>query len=311
MPAWTELIDAIDRRPVGERLPWLSAALTQSFETIAHLRKRNLIVYASGFLQKPAAAPHLLQINSEDMNGLMAVMHGMDWSKGLTLMLHTPGGVINAAESVVAYLWSKFRHIEVVIPTFAMSAGTMISLAADRLIMGRQSQLGPIDPQMMVGGRMVSARAVVAQFESARADILENQATAHVWAPILSHLGPSLLTEARNSIEYGERMVADWLAQRMFRDESDPEALAKATARHFSDAGLHKSHGRRIDREEARRNHLAVSDLEDDQALQDAVLTAYHLLSIAFDRTPTTKLFASGTGQISVRQAHVPPEVAA
>lgn len=58
----------------------------------------------------------------------MSVMFGMDWNKGLTLVLHTPGGVTNAAETLVAYLRSKFNYIEVIVPTFAMSAGTMISL---------------------------------------------------------------------------------------------------------------------------------------------------------------------------------------
>ena len=110
----------------------------------------------------------------------MSTIYGMTWSKGLTLLLHTPGGVTNAAETIVAYLWSKFLDIEVIVPTYAMSAGTMISLAANRLIMGRQSQLGPIDPQMPMGGCFVSARAIVDQFERAKADVLSNRDLAHV-----------------------------------------------------------------------------------------------------------------------------------
>lgn len=57
----------------------------------------------------------------------MATLHGMEWEKGLTLILHTPGGVTNAAESIVSYLHSKFSDIETIVPTIAMSAGTMIS----------------------------------------------------------------------------------------------------------------------------------------------------------------------------------------
>lgn len=49
-----------------------------------------------------------------------------------------------------------------------MSAGTMISLSANKIIMGRQSQLGPIDPQMPLSGRFVSAQSIIDQFEEAK-----------------------------------------------------------------------------------------------------------------------------------------------
>jgi len=56
-----------------------------------------------------------------------------------------------AAQTIVDYLRSKFSTIEVLVPTYAMSAGTMIALGCDRVFMGRQSQLGPTDPQLIVG----------------------------------------------------------------------------------------------------------------------------------------------------------------
>ena len=96
----------------------------------------------------------------------------------------------------MAYLRSKFNDIEVIVPTYAMSAGTMISLAANRIVMGRQSQLGPIDPQFLMGQRAQSARAVVDQFEEAKKEILEDAAAAGVWFPILQTFGPALLQEA-------------------------------------------------------------------------------------------------------------------
>lgn len=123
----------------------------------------------------------------------MSVLHGMDWDKPLTLILHTPGGITNAAETIVRYLRSKVSRIEVIVPAYAMSAGTMMSLASDLIVMGRQSQLGPTDPQMMMGGAPVSARAVVDQFEAAKTEILANPGTARAWTPILQTVGPALL----------------------------------------------------------------------------------------------------------------------
>ena len=91
-------------------------------------------------------------ITKEDINGFMSIVKGLDCSKGLTLILHTPGGIPVAAESIVKYLREKFNNIEVIIPTYAMSAGTMIALGADNIIMGKHSFLGPIDPQFMLSG---------------------------------------------------------------------------------------------------------------------------------------------------------------
>ena len=131
MPSWNELLDGLQARPEPEQATWLRRESTKYLKEIGQLRGgRNVIFYASAFLQKPQAPADRLQITHEDLNALMSVMFGMDWQKGLTLVLHTPGGVTNAAETLVAYLRSKFTYIEVIVPTFAMSAGTMISLAA-------------------------------------------------------------------------------------------------------------------------------------------------------------------------------------
>ena len=192
----------------------------------------------------------MLQITHEEINGFMSVMYGLDWSKGLTLLMHTPGGVTNATETIVAYLRAKFNDIEVIVPTFAMSAGTMISLAADKIILGRQSQLSPIDPQMPAGGRMVSAIAILDQFERAKKEISEDREQAHLWAPILPTLGPALLQEAQNAIDYSEQIVADWLEKYMFKNHANPKQKALKVAEHFSrgsgDGHRKKSHGRRI-----------------------------------------------------------------
>ncbi|WP_337461520.1 hypothetical protein [Jutongia sp.] len=77
----------------------------------------------------------------------MTCIHGMDCSKGLDLVLHTPGDSPAAAEAIVNYLRAKFGNdIRVIVPQLAMSAGTMIACSAKQIIMGKQSSLGPIDP---------------------------------------------------------------------------------------------------------------------------------------------------------------------
>jgi hypothetical protein len=282
---------------------WLRPTLTAALDDIGRLRgDRNVIAYFSSFLQKPQAAD--VSLTHEDLNGLMAVIYGMDSTKPLTLVLHTPGGVTVAAETFVAYLRSKFQDVEVIIPALAMSAGTMISLASNRIVMGRQSQLGPIDPQMPMPatGRFVSARAITEQFEEAQKAITADKDTAIAWAPILQSMGPALLSEARNALEYGEDMVAGWLQRYMFAGVRGAKSKARKAAHHFNDASLHKQHGRRIDRDEARAQGLLVEDLEDNQTLQEAVLDAYHLMTIAVQNSGVIKLLWNQNGEVWLKQ---------
>jgi hypothetical protein len=93
-------------------------------------------------------------------------------------------------------------------------------------------------------------------------------------------------------------MVAEWLRTRMLKDDANRDQLSESIARHFNDAGTHKSHGRRIDRVEARKEGVEVEELENSQDFQDAVLTAYHVLTITFEKTPTSKILASDSGRV-------------
>ena len=236
----------------------------------------------------------------EDINGFMAGVHGHDFSKDLLLIIHTPGGMAEAAQTIVDYLRSKFSAIDVLVPTYAMSAGTMMALGCDRIVMGRQCQLGPTDPQLMVENRPFSAHSLVEQLDEATAQISGNPILAHAWAPVLRSFGPALLQEARKSISYGKTLVKDWLQKYMFAEESDREGLAEAVAEHFG-GSQHGSHGRRIDRDEARHQHLNVIDLEDNQRLQEEVLTLYHLSTIPFEQGPAAKSVVSSNGRLWIK----------
>lgn len=64
--------------------------------------QRNIIIYYSGWLQRadPRLSP-VLSINDNDKNAFMTAIHDLDRTKGLDLVLHTPGGDLAATESLV------------------------------------------------------------------------------------------------------------------------------------------------------------------------------------------------------------------
>jgi ClpP class serine protease len=66
----------------------------------------------------------------------------------ISLVLHTPGGLVLAAEQIAAALASHAGPVKVYVPHYAMSGGTLIVLAADRIVMSPSAVLGPVDPQI-------------------------------------------------------------------------------------------------------------------------------------------------------------------
>jgi ClpP class serine protease len=309
MSSWAQLIDELGIIKDPEKADWLKSKLDEALESISQLRsERNVILYASAFLQKPAAG-FFTMMQPADINGFLASLHEIDCSKGLSLILHTPGGASGAVETIVEYLKNKFENFEVIIPTYALSAGTMVSLASSNLIMGKHSQLSPIDSQL--GGihptRMVSARAIESQFKKATTDIMANSDMALVWAPILPSFGPALLQEAKNALDYGERLVEKWLKDGMFKDKENRDELAKKVAEYFNDKdSIHGFHGKRIGIQEVKELELTAEYLEDDSDLQDAVLTLYHLITIIFDNSPTVRMMANSNGKHWVQNMVIP-----
>ncbi len=305
MPSWNDLLISLQEQ---DDPSWLDKKL---YEYLGALSKRRgdsaVIYYASAFLQK---ANESVSIGREDINGFMNALYNAPTDKGLTLILHTPGGDPNAVESIVEYLHSKFDRMEVFVPYLAMSGGAMISLASDLLVLGKQSQLGPIDPQFLTEGTSYSARAIQEAFAKARDDIEDDIRLAHLWAPILQNMGPSLVLEAEKALAYSKELVADWLNKRMLKDIKDAQARrenADTIAAYFnaeptSEHGQVYVHGQRIGVEQLQRLGVKLQLLESDQELQNEVLTAYHLMTLIFETTASLKFIASSEGRMWVTQ---------
>lgn len=305
MASWSELLEASRTQP-----NWLDQELKNRLSAISKSRGGAAVIfYASAFLQKIDDGNASI-INSEDINGFMNALYEAPTQKGLVLMLHTPGGDPNAVESIVEYLHAKFDQMDVVVPYLAMSGGAMISLASDLLVLGRQSQLGPIDPQFVIGNKVHSARAIQEGFKKAREDIEKDTKLAHLWAPILQNMGPSLVLEADKNLAYSKGLVVNWLNKRMLKhinNQEERKEKANKIAAYFNaedtpDHGQIHVHGQRIGAAKLIELGLKVELLEDDQALQNDVLTAYHLMTLIFETTASLKFIASDRGKMWVKQ---------
>ena len=131
MPSWGETLDEVNSREQNGEESVLDHMIRERIAAFSAKRGRNVICYYSSWLQKPNRDD--TGINDLDMNGFMNAVKDMDRSKGLDLVLHTPGGAVAATESVISYLHGCFgRDMVAFVPQLAMSGGPTPSSAAPR-----------------------------------------------------------------------------------------------------------------------------------------------------------------------------------
>lgn len=294
MPTWHSLLNEIKAR--GSTF---DVVRRERLRTLAEVTGRNVIIYYSGWLQKQKIPG--TQVTDADKNGFMTVIHGLDRTKGLDLILHTPGGETAATESLVVYLRAMFANdIRAIVPELAMSAGTMIACACKEIVMGKHSSLGPIDPQF--GG--MAAHGVVEEFNRAHAEIKADQTRAFVWQPIITKYSPTLIGECEKAIQWSNEMAREWLVTGMLRDDPVPAEKAERIVTELGDHALTKSHARHLSPTRCKEMGLLVTMLEDNQDLQDAVLSVHHACILTLAGTGACKIIENheGVASLSVAQ---------
>ncbi len=239
----------------------------------------------------------------------MEVSHGLEGSR-LDLILHSPGGAPVSAEAVVSYLRQRFSNIRVIVPQLAMSAATMIACAADEIVLGKHSFLGPTDPQILLqtslGMRAVPAQAVLDQFDRAQRECAD-PAKLSAWLPMLDQYGPDLLVQCELALDMARELVKTWLETYMFADREDRSKSAESVSEWLSGHGNFKSHSRHIPRTEIEERQLTVVRLEDDPVLQDLALSVFHATTHTFAGTAAAKIVENHTGRAFIKHHVVAP----
>lgn len=88
-------------------------------------------------------------IDLEDAQTIITAIKETPQTMPIDLVLHTPGGIVLAAMQIARAVEAHEAKVTVYVPVYAMSGGTLIALAADEIVMGEFSVLGPIDPQIV------------------------------------------------------------------------------------------------------------------------------------------------------------------
>jgi hypothetical protein len=307
MPTWGEILNELKRpgNTLPNGRPDFDKVRRRYLAALAQKTGKATIVYSTAFLDKDPSLAAAITLG--DVQGFMNAVADLH-SRELDLLVTSPGGSPEATESIIAYLRTQFDHIRVFVPVAAMSAATMLALGSDEIVMGAHSQLGPIDPQFVVntpdGPRAAPAQAILEQFEQAKQECRDPQ-NLPAWLPILRAYLPGLLAMCHDQREVAERMVRQWLEQYMLRDDPNAAKKADAAAKWFANYEYFGSHGRRVSLEDVRRLGLRVVALEDDHALQDAVLSVHHCYSLTHSNTPAVKIIENHLGKAYVKMVEI------
>lgn len=296
MPNWADIL-----KEITEEKAAYDRVRRKYLNRLHEKTGRNVIIYYSGWLQKPEIREN--QISDNDKNGLMTAIHGLDRTSGLDLILHTPGGETAATESIVDYLHGMFSDIRAVVPQIAMSGGTMVACACNRIVMGKQSSLGPIDPMLrspLFGS--LPAHGVLEEFNHAHRAIKFDPTMAAVWQPIIAKYPPTLIGECQKAIQWANDMVKKWLQDRMFNGEEANDTIEKIVL----ELGTHAvtlSHDRHLSASACRSLGLKVDMLEEDDDLQDAVLSVHHATMQTLSETNAYKIIENHKGAAYISSA--------
>ncbi len=252
---------------------------------------RELIVYIAN-LQHPGGG-----INQSDI-----LAFGDLWqdkaNKDLDLLLQSPGGDIDIAEKMIYMCRNNSSSFRVIVAESAKSAATLIVLAADEIVMGYISELGPIDPQVIVttASGQTMDRPALSFLDGLKAIKEEEQAEGRlspVYFPLLQQLDPALIDYCKKALLRSQRFAEKWFKHAQCKSKP---SRAKQVAKKLADTKRYLSHGTVIDHKEASNElKLCVKYLPPSDHLWQAIWRLYCSYEIDMRDKKLVKLFESAT----------------
>lgn len=306
MPTQGEIFDEI-KEEAETRPSSFDIIRREYLEELQGYTGRDTILYSSGWTELDVHSPKF-SITDTDVHGFMQTVNGLERNQ-LDLILHSPGGSSEVAEQIVTYLRRKFDNIRIFVPQMAMSAATLMCCAADEVVMGYHSSLGPTDPQLLIpreaGQRWVAAQSIIDQFDEVDEMAQKGEEIAQYY-PILNQYDPGLLPDARQALRLSRRLAREWAKEYMFAGDKNADSKAETLANFLSSRDRSLSHNRRLSKEKVANQGMIVTELERDQDLQDLVLSVFHAAMITHSHRNTAKLIENQNGEIYNMEIQTP-----
>lgn len=280
-----------------QRTPFYQALQSNRYarqEVISSIQKqigRTLIVYEADIRSWGGS------IGEEDIQPFGDLLCRISPGQDIDLLLHSPGGDIEAAEKIVYMCREVAKGFRTIVPEYAKSAATLITLASDELIMGLASELGPIDAQVLAPGPgstpyQTSAQSFIDEFDQIKEDVGKTNELSPVYYPLLADLNLGFIRLCRNLMDRSKQFAEKWLKIYMFKD--DP-SKAKEVAEDLCNVKKWLTHGAVIDADEADKIGIKVNKLRQDDDLWKQIWYLHCCYGVLFRSTGAKKVFESET----------------
>jgi hypothetical protein len=216
---------------------------------------RPLICYVSG---------NSTGIERDDTMFVVDLLHNIQFGSDLDFLLHTPGGDIDAAEKLISIIRMRVGNgcLRVIVPDYAKSAGTLMALGADEILMSDTSELGPIDPQIDLNdghGNLIthSIQSYLDAYE-AHSAVLQKDPNNIVARIMLGKLDPATLKVFEAVRERARTFAENQLKRGMCKAAGNYTAVAAK----LIDTKKWLSHGQMIGWEDATGIGLCIKHVE-------------------------------------------------
>lgn len=245
----------------------------------------SLICYVSGDRR---------EIDRDDTIGFVDMLHNIPPGRAIDLLLHTGGGDIDTAQKLIDIIHARLGPdgcLRVIVPDAAKSAGTLMALGANEILMSDSSELGMIDPQFILKDERGNEiwTSVVAYLEAFReySDKVRADPEDRVAQAMLSHFDPVVVRKFQGYRDRTRDIAMRMLNRRGAPSTSITEALM--------DLRRWKSHGQKIGHDDAVQLELNITYLPPDDDLWQLIWHLYCMqrLEVAKDKKLFESVFVS------------------
>jgi ATP-dependent protease ClpP protease subunit len=227
------------------------------------------------------------------------------------LIIESPGGDVNVAVKLVKILRAVFpKGFSAIVPSVAKSAATMLVLGADEIVVGPSSELGLIDPQIIVFTGtpqqpfvVISARFIVRFIENAKREISGNLNLVNVYYPLLQQLRPDLIEMAQEAIEMSKEYAKELLRQGLMKGASDDEI--NKVVYYLSGVGLPALHESPITYDKIKDLGMNIVYWDQDNPRWIKVLEYYFRVKAFFQINPNVTKIIETPNESMIQQVQI------
>lgn len=284
------------------------------------LQNSFLVVYA-GAITKATSIPYV-NLDMDDYYILFDMLKDLQLKK-IDIYIETPGGSAEAVEEIIRFFRNEFEDvcISFVISGEAKSAGTIMVLGGDEILMTRGGSLGPIDAQMKIGRSTISAYDYDEWIKEKREEAEKNKALNAFDAVMVAQISPGEVKLVTNALYFAKDLVIEWLPKYKFKNwevtetQGNPvtpkmkEDRATEIADLLCNHEMWRSHGRSLKIDDLiNKVGLKIQKVDDDPKLADCVYRIQTVIRMLFTHTNSYKIFATDREKI-FKQASARGEV--